>query len=164
MIIKLTFEAETSAELDTQVREYVLGRERSGRPSDTMSMPAAPGDRNESKMPTNEDYRRAIRAIPEGKVAAYSVVSEAVRGDTKGSQKVAGLAANDANLDKAYRVVRKDGSVAAGFRWSDGRMGGPDDGRRALENEGIRFDVHGRVLPEYMLNSAELRRYYEKAR
>lgn len=109
---------------------------------------------------TNDDYRRAIKAIPKGKVAAYSVVSEVVRGDQDGSQKVAGLAANDATLGTAYRVVKRDGGIAAGFRWSDGRMGGPEEGQHALEEEGVRFDARGRVLPEFMLTVEELRELY----
>ena len=55
---------------------------------------------------TNDDYRRAIRAIPPGRVASYGTVSEVVRGDTDGSQHVAGLAANDMSLPTAYPVVK----------------------------------------------------------
>jgi hypothetical protein len=42
-------------------------------------------------------------------------------------------------------------------------MGGADEGRRVLEEEGIRFDIHGRVLTEFMLSAAELRQLYEAA-
>jgi len=99
---------------------------------------------------------------PSAKVAPYSAVSEVVRGDTNGSQRVAGLAANDDTLETAYRVVKKDGSIAAGFRWTDGRMGGADEGRHELEGEGVRFDMHGRALPEFVLSAKELRPFYEK--
>jgi alkylated DNA nucleotide flippase Atl1 len=100
--------------------------------------------------------------IPTGKVAAYSVVSEVVRGDTHGSQKVAGLAANDATLGTAYRVVKIDRGIAAGFRWTDGRMGGADEARHLLEGEGVEFDVHGRVRPEFMLSADQLRELYQR--
>jgi hypothetical protein len=70
-------------------------------------------------------------------------------------------AANDSSLSTAYRVVKRDGSVAAGFRWSDGRKGGADEGQRALEDEGVQFDLRGRALPEYILNVDELRALYE---
>jgi alkylated DNA nucleotide flippase Atl1 len=113
-------------------------------------------------MPSDDDYRRAIAAVPEGRVAAYSVISEVVRGDANASQKVSGLTAGDPDLTTAYRVVKKDGTVAAGFRWSDGRLGGADDVRRLLEDEGIRFDGQGRVLAEHMISVAELRRLYER--
>jgi alkylated DNA nucleotide flippase Atl1 len=114
-------------------------------------------------MPSDDDYRRAIAAIPEGRVAAYSTVSEAVRGDANASQKVAGLTSRDRELvATAYRVVRKDGAVAAGFRWSDGRRGNADDVRRTLEKEGVSFTADGRVRPECMLTIAELRTLYEQ--
>jgi alkylated DNA nucleotide flippase Atl1 len=159
MPITLTFTAETPLELDAQVRSYIDGQGAIGTSS--VVMPSPDDLAGGAVSPTNDDYRRAIRAIPRGRVAAYGVVSEVVRGDRDGSQKVAGLAANDPALETAYRVVKLDGSVAAGFRWSDGRMGGADEGRRVLEEEGIEFDVHGRALPEFMLSAAELREYYE---
>jgi alkylated DNA nucleotide flippase Atl1 len=154
MTITLTIAAQNASELDEQLRGYIASREPA---------PSIDAEGDQIITPTNDDYRRAIKAISRGKVAAYSVVSEAVRGDKDGSQKVAGLAANDDSLETAYRVVKRDGSIAAGFRWSDGRMGGADEGRRVLEEEGIRFDVHGRVLSEFMLSAEELRQLYEAA-
>jgi alkylated DNA nucleotide flippase Atl1 len=115
-------------------------------------------------MPSDDDYRRAIAAIPAGSVAAYSVISEVVRGDANASQKVAGLTAKDTKLDTAYRVVKKDGTVASGFRWSDGRQGGPDDVRRLLADEGVRFGADGRVVAEHMLTADELRPHYDRHR
>jgi alkylated DNA nucleotide flippase Atl1 len=99
-----------------------------------------------------------------GKVASYGTVSEVVRGDTDGSQHAAGLAANDASLPTAYRVVKRDGSVAAGFRWADGRRGGAEEGQHALEKEGVEFDARGRVLREYVLSVEELRELYKAER
>jgi alkylated DNA nucleotide flippase Atl1 len=156
MTITLTIEAETSEELNEQI-EHFLGPDRV-----PLDQPAASSDKAEgSPPPTNDDYRRAIESIPGGKVAAYSVVSEVVRDDADGSQHVAGLAANDGSLRAAYRVVKKDRSIAAGFRFTDGRKGGPDEARELLQKEGVRFDVHGRVLREFMLTAAELRVHYE---
>src|SRR4051794_18430651 len=95
MTIKLTFEAATAPELEEMVRRWVdeLGGGRDpgdsaarlgpGPTDDPSRAGAAPGL-------TNENYRWAIRAIPPGKVAPYSVVSEVLRGDAKGSRKVAG--------------------------------------------------------------------------
>jgi hypothetical protein len=54
-------------------------------------------------MPSDDDYRRAIAAIPAGRVAAYSVVSEVVRGDANASQKVAGLTAGDPELRPLHK-------------------------------------------------------------
>lgn len=153
MTITLTFTAETPSGLKDQLQHYISATNHPG--------PVLGEGEGEAASPTNDDYRRAIMSIPRGRVAPYSVVSEVVRGDTAGSQKVAGLAANDGTLGTAYRVVKKDGSIAAGFRWTDGRMGGHDEGRRALEDEGVGFDIHGRALREFMLSAADLRTYYE---
>lgn len=160
-MLKLTFEAATPAELESQVRDYV------GRSGDAIATPgasAAPSSGPPATATTNDDYRRAISVIPRGKVAAYGTVSTVVRGDTDGSQHVAGLAANDMSLTTAYRVVKRDGSVAAGFRWSDGRRGGAEEGQRALEEEGVQFDARGRALPEHVLGVDELRALYEAER
>jgi alkylated DNA nucleotide flippase Atl1 len=153
-MISLKFEAGTPAELYAQVRSYVEGEGGLGTSGARSPVDVPPG-------PTNDDYRRAINAIPAGKVAAYSVVSEVVRGDAHGSQKVAGLAANDTRLRTAHRVVKIDRSIAAGFRWPDGRMGGADEARELLETEGVGFDIHGKVRPEFMLSPHELREHYE---
>lgn len=156
-MLRLTFEAETPAELDAQVRSYINGS--GGALATPLRQTHAGGSGSSAR--SNDEYRRAIRAIPRGKVASYGTVSEVVRGDTDGSQHVAGLAANDSSLSTAYRVVKRDGSVAAGFRWSDGRKGGADEAQRALEDEGVQFDLRGRALPEYILDVDELRALYE---
>jgi len=156
-VLRLTFEAETPADLDAQVRSYINGS--GGALATPLRQTHAGGSGSSAR--SNDEYRRAIRAIPRGKVASYGTVSEVVRGDTDGSQHVAGLAANDSSLSTAYRVVKRDGSVAAGFRWSDGRKGGADEGHRALEDEGVQFDLRGRARPEYILDVDELRALYE---
>ena len=161
MTITLTFEGETPAELDSQVRNYLDGYGASEALSPVVPLPNNDAA-DAAGAVTNDDYRRAIMLIPAGRVAAYSVVSEVVRGDTHGSQKVAGLAANDATLGTAYRVVKIDRGIAAGFRWTDGRMGGADEARRLLEGEGVEFDVHGRVRAEFMLTADQLRELYER--
>jgi alkylated DNA nucleotide flippase Atl1 len=159
MTVRLTITGDTAAEVDAQLLAYI--EQRRFTESEFKPAPATGANGQEGISPTNDDYRRAIKAIPRGKVASYTVVSEVVRGDPSAPQKVAGLAANDDSLETAYRVIKKDGSIAAGFRWTDGRMGGADEGRRALEKEGVRFDIHGRVLEKFMLSAEELRVYYE---
>jgi alkylated DNA nucleotide flippase Atl1 len=160
MSMQLTFEGKSRDDLEEQIRSFLDGRGG----SQTAARPVDDPDGGQPHEFTNEDYRRAIRAIPRGKVAAYSVVSEVVRGHAGASQKVAGLAANDPTLETAYRVVKKDGGIAAGFRWHDGRMGGADEGRQVLEGEGVGFDQHGRVRAKYMLSVDELRQLYEDLR
>jgi alkylated DNA nucleotide flippase Atl1 len=160
MTITLTIEAETTEDLNQQIEHFL------GRSCSRLEQPESPTSPDEAPGPapaTNDHYRRAIMAIPKGRVAAYSVVSEVVRGDADGSQHAAGLAANDGSLETAYRVVKKDRSIAAGFRFTDGRLGGSDEARERLQKEGVGFDVRGRVLPEFMLTAAELRVHYEAA-
>ena len=156
-MLRLTIEAETPAELQAQVRSYVDGL---GEPPATPRRQTHAGG-SASSARSNDDYRRAISVVPRGKVASYGTVSEVVRGDTDGSQHVAGLAANDMSLQTAYRVVKRDGSVAAGFRWGDGRKGGAEEGQRELEKEGVEFDARGRALPAYILSVDELRALYQ---
>ena len=160
MPFTLTITANTPSEMEEQLRSYIAHVGSAERQPDAGRPIEDGGDG--AIQPTNDDYRRAIKSIPSGKVAPYSAVSEVVRGDANGSQKAAGLAANDATLATAYRVVKKDGSIAAGFRWTDGRMGGADEGRHELEREGVRFDMHGRALPKFVLSTSELRPLYEK--
>jgi alkylated DNA nucleotide flippase Atl1 len=158
-MLSLTFEAESAADLESLIRSYMDRPTGSSTVLHERPSGGAPG----SAKRTNDDYRRAIRAIPPGKVASYGTVSDVVRGDTDGSQHVAGLAANDVTLPTAYRVVKRDGSVAAGFRWMDGRKGGAEEGQRELEKEGVEFDARGRALPEYILGTDELRALYDAA-
>lgn len=54
----------------------------------------------------------------------------------------------------AYRVLRSDGSVSAGFSWSD-----PGETRtveEVLEAEGVGFAGSGKARPEYRLGPADL--------
>jgi hypothetical protein len=88
-VLRLTFEAETPADLDAQVRSYINGS--GGAVATPLRQTHAGGSGPSAR--SNDEYRRAIRAIPRGKVASYGTVSEVVRGDTDGSQHVAGLAA-----------------------------------------------------------------------
>src|SRR3954453_18654456 len=128
-MLRLTFEADTAAELQSHIRSYL--DDPGDAPATPLRKTHAGGSGQGAR--SNDEYRRAIRAIPRGKVASYGTVSEVVRGDTAGSQHVAGLAANDVSLPTAYRVVKRDGSAAAGFPWHGGRRGGSQGGQRELE-------------------------------
>lgn len=54
----------------------------------------------------------------------------------------------------AYRVLRADGSVSAGFHWSDPRE--TRTVREILESEGVGFTGAGRARPEHRLGPADL--------
>jgi alkylated DNA nucleotide flippase Atl1 len=156
---QMIFEAETWPEMLAQIRRFLAHQEGSATPVEREPAPDDAPSTGDGF--TNDDYRRAINAIPAGKVAPYSVVSEVVRGDNHGSQKVAGLTANDIKLTAAHRVIKIDRSIAAGFKFPDGSMGGRDKAHELLNAEGVEFDVHGRVRPEFVLSSDELREHYE---
>lgn len=75
-----------------------------------------------------------LRAMPEGYWTTYGNLAEAVGNYP---QPLAGFLASEASHDLGYRVLQKDGSVSASFRWSD-----PDDDRdpqTVLESERIKF-------------------------
>lgn len=75
-----------------------------------------------------------LGAMPEGYWTTYGNLAEAVGNYP---QPLAGFLASEASHDLGYRVLQKDGSISANFRWSD-----PNDTRdpkAVLEAEGIEF-------------------------
>ena len=76
-----------------------------------------------------------VRSIPRGKVATYGQVA-ALAGNPRNARFVGfALHANpDPERIPCHRVVFRDGSLAPGFAF-----GGPDEQRRRLEQEGVRF-------------------------
>ncbi len=83
-----------------------------------------------------------VRDIPRGRVVSYGDLSR-VLGVV--ALQVGRWMANVPPDVPWHRVVGADGTLRIARR-------SPDHGRlqrRLLENEGVRFDLHGRVLPEY---------------
>lgn len=79
--------------------------------------------------------------------------------------KLAGLAAQpigrflrEEKIDNPHRVLRADGTIAPDFRWSDSnRTDDPQQARRVLESEGLRFDEAGHAAPDQRLTVDDLR-------
>lgn len=80
------------------------------------------------------DYR-----IPRGKVCTYKTLAKRV-GKEKGARAVGNVLANNPFplIIPCHRVIRSDGQLG-------GFQGGVNMKRALLENEGINFDVKGRV-------------------
>ena len=83
-----------------------------------------------------------VRQIPEGRVASYGQVAR-LMGAPRCSRQV-GYAMHGspgvAGGVPCHRVVFADGSLTPGFAF-----GGPDEQRRMLEAEGVRFLPDGKV-------------------
>lgn len=95
------------------------------------------GGRNTAAM--WEKLHQLVDAIPRGKWVSYGDLAKAIK---SGAQPVGSyLAANP--VEKAYRVLRADGTVSEGFSWLD--ENDKRSPRELLEHEGIRFDDAGRA-------------------
>ncbi len=106
--------------------------------------------RQPAKIPT--DFERkvysAVSKIPPGFVSTYSAIAAACG---SGSPRAVGQALRKnpfAPEVPCHRVVRADG-LTGGFFGKTSRVA-LDQKRRLLEEEGIAFDTHGRVLPRFL--------------
>lgn len=83
-----------------------------------------------------------VRQIPEGRVASYGQIARML-GKPRGARFVGFAMHSSPGMSAGvpcHRVVFKDGSLCEGFVF-----GGPDEQRRMLEEEGVRFLPDGRV-------------------
>lgn len=93
---------------------------------------------------------RAVAAIPAGYWTSYGTIAEVIG---TGARAVGTRLATH-GAPGAYRVLRADGSVSAGFHWSD-----PAESRTVqeiLESEGVGFAASGRARPEFRIGAADL--------
>lgn len=92
------------------------------------------------KLSLFEQVYAVVRRIPEGKVSTYGEVAQAV--GTKDARKIGwALHANPYGREvPCHRVVNKVGRLAPSFAF-----GGPDEQRKRLEVEGVRFLDNGAV-------------------
>lgn len=91
-----------------------------------------------------------MAAIPAGYWTSYGVIAEVIG---TGARAVGTRLATH-GAPSAYRVLRADGSVSAGFHWSD-----PNETRTVqeiLESEGVGFSPSGRARPEFRIGPADL--------
>ena len=87
----------------------------------------------------NKVYK-IVRDVPEGKVTTYGDISMRLSSEvgvpSKRWARMVGFAlhANTDSHTPCHRVVNKEGRIAPGFAF-----GGPDEQRKRLEAEGVRF-------------------------
>lgn len=93
---------------------------------------------------------RLVAAIPSGYWTSYGVLAELLGTGAR----VVGTRLSTGGGPGAYRVLRADGSVSAGFHWSNPHE--TRSVREILESEGVEFTGAGRARPEHRLGPADL--------
>ena len=93
---------------------------------------------------------RLVAAIPPGYWTSYGALAEVLGTGAR----VVGTRLSTHGGPGAYRVLRADGSVSAGFCWSDPRE--TRTVREILESEGVQFTSGGRARPEHRLGPGDL--------
>lgn len=99
-------------------------------------------------------YARVAATVGRGEWTTYGDISMAIRGNTTGARAVGRAAAGLPDFPNAQRVLRQGGQIHPG--WLDDSGGGPDQCRRLLESEGVRFWA-GRADPACRVSWVELR-------
>ncbi len=101
-------------------------------------------------MTTESPYLSIARLVRAGEWTTYGDLSIAVRGDTNASRAVGRLAATHPGFPNPHRVLRAGGGPAdAGRAW-------PEECRRRLEAEGVRFVSGGLADPARYVEWHEL--------
>jgi alkylated DNA nucleotide flippase Atl1 len=95
---------------------------------------------------------QAIDCVPSGSWTTYGALAAIA-----GSHPVpVGQYVASRNRGSAWRVLKGDGSVAAGFRWSDDSPFAGMNAREVLEREGVTFTDGGHADPATRISAAEL--------
>jgi alkylated DNA nucleotide flippase Atl1 len=103
---------------------------------------------------------KAIAAcIEPGEWATYGDVSTVAIGSSSAAMAVGNIAANTPDFPYPHRILSRNGTIPDG--WSTGDGGGPDECRRRLEEEGIKFNAHGGAAKEQRVDTEVLRARWE---
>jgi alkylated DNA nucleotide flippase Atl1 len=92
-------------------------------------------------------FARVASRIRAGEWATYGDISIAVRGDHKASRGVGRAAATMPSFPNPHRLLLDGGRIHPEWKSSDGQ--GPEECRRRLEAEGIRFDDEHRASAQH---------------
>ena len=107
-------------------------------------------------------YADVARTLRPGEWTSYGDIAAAVHGTPRAARAVGRITSSSDDFPNAHRVLRADGSIAAG-RGPCANRGVPV--REALEREGVSFDRRGRADPTQKVEWDELaRRVGVKAR
>ena len=107
------------------------------------------------------EYGRIASLVNAGEWTTYGDVSIAVRGDNKAARAVGRAAAVVSGFPHPHRVLMEGGFISE--HWLDSAGRGPEECRRRLDEEGVRFDEVGRADPSQRVAWDELRRRAARA-
>jgi alkylated DNA nucleotide flippase Atl1 len=96
---------------------------------------------------TTTAFARLASRIQPGEWSTYGDISIAVRGDVKAARAVGRAAATQRDFPAPWRVVKEGGFIHQ--HWLDAEGRGPEEARRRLEAEGVKFDKDGRAQREF---------------
>jgi len=107
--------------------------------------------------PTADPYLRIASLVGPGEWTTYGDVSIAVRGDNRGARAVGRAAAKLDHFPNPHRVINAGGLIPPGWHHTDNDEPNPDECRRRLKAEGVKFDREsGRALREFYVPWDEL--------
>ncbi len=104
---------------------------------------------------TSDPYRAAAALVPAGRWTTYGDISIAVRNDLLAARAVASSAMHNLEFPNPERVLKAGGRIAPSWVSEDG-LQGPEECRRRLEEQGVRF-VDDRADPSQRMPWEELR-------
>jgi alkylated DNA nucleotide flippase Atl1 len=91
--------------------------------------------------PTAGPYLELAALVQPGEWTTYGDISIAHRGDTRASRAVGRAASTLSDFPNPHRILREGGIIPSA--WHDDEGQGPEECRRRLEAEGIRFTDEG---------------------
>jgi alkylated DNA nucleotide flippase Atl1 len=104
---------------------------------------------------TSDPYRAAAALVPAGRWTTYGDISLAVRSDLLASRAVASSAMHNFDFPNPERVLKAGGRIAPNWVSTDG-LHGPEECRRRLEQQGVRF-IDDHADPSQRMTWEELR-------
>jgi alkylated DNA nucleotide flippase Atl1 len=94
---------------------------------------------------TAAPYVQIAAHVHRGEWTTYGDISIAHRGDARAARAVGRAAATLPSFPHPHRVLGRNGVIPIG--WRDDQGNGPEECRRRLESEGVRFSDDGRADP-----------------
>lgn len=87
-----------------------------------------------------DPYLEVAALIRPGEWTTYGDISIAVRGDTRAARAVGRAAATLAHFPNPHRVLKEGGVIPPAWHPTDDPTPNPEECRRRLQDEGVRFD------------------------
>lgn len=96
---------------------------------------------------TAATFARVASRIRPSEWSTYGDISIVTRGDLKAAHAVGQAAATQLDFPHPWRVLKEGGFIHE--HWKDAEGRGPEETRRRLEAEGVKFDRDGRACKEF---------------